>query len=413
MFFLYQLILLIIFFLSPIIIIIRILKNKEHKKRFIEKIGFFSNLRKKGKLIWFHGSSVGEIMSIIPLIQHYEKNKEITQILITSNTLSSANILKKYNLKKTIHQFFPLDFFLLSKKFINFWNPSVAIFVESEIWPSMYMAINKKKIPLILLNARITNKTFKRWNLLNNFAKSIFKNISSSYPQNYETEVYLKKFKVKKINFIGNLKFIENKKDLEINSDNKINSLFKNYKTWIAASTHKDEEIICAKVHMILKKKIKNLITIIIPRHVNRSQEIVSKIKKLNLKIACHSSNIKNLKNIDIYLVDAYGESSKFYKISKTVFLGKSLIGKGGQNPLEPARYGSKILYGKNVENFKDIYKYLDLLGISTKISNSRSIASSIVFNFLNKNKIKVKTKSKEIFKKTTQEIDKIIENAN
>ena len=413
MFFLYQIILFVIFILSPLIILIRILRNKEDKKRFKEKIGFFSNLRKKGKLIWFHGSSVGEIMSVIPLIQYYEQNKKINQILITSNTVSSSNILKKYKFKKTVHQFFPLDFFILSKKFIKFWNPSIAIFVESEIWPSMFMTLKKKKIPLILLNARITYKTLQKWNLLNNFAKSIFNSISSSYPQNFETKNFLKKLKVNKINFIGNLKFIENQNDKSINFGKKINTLFKNYKTWIAASTHEGEEIICAKAHILLKKKIKNLITIIIPRHINRSKEIISKIKKMNLNITCHSSNIKNLKNTDIYLVDTYGESRKFYKISKTVFLGKSLIGKGGQNPLEPARYGAKILHGKNVKNFSDIYRYLNSLSVSKQISNSKEIASSVVFKFANKNIIKIKNKSKEIFKKTTVELDKIIDNAN
>ena len=118
MFFLYQLILVIIFFLSPLIILIRILKNKEDKKRFKEKFGFFSNLRKKGKLIWFHGSSVGELMSIIPLIYHYENSKSVDQILITSSTLSSSKILRKYKFKKTIHQFFPIDFYFISKKFL-------------------------------------------------------------------------------------------------------------------------------------------------------------------------------------------------------------------------------------------------------------------------------------------------------
>ena len=166
MFFFYQIIILFIILISPLIIIFRIFKNKEHKTRFLEKFSFNSQYRKKGKLIWFHGSSVGEIMSVIPLIHYYENNKLVNQILITSSTLSSSNILRKYKFKKTVHQFFPIDFFFITKKFLKYWKPSIAIFVESEIWPSVFKTLDKKKIPLILLNARITSKSFNQWLIL-------------------------------------------------------------------------------------------------------------------------------------------------------------------------------------------------------------------------------------------------------
>jgi len=192
MFFFYQIVILFVIIFSPLIIILRIFKNKEHYFRFLEKFGFNSQYRKKGKLIWFHGSSVGEIMSIIPIIHYYEHSKSIDQILITSSTLSSSNILKKYKFKKTIHQFFPIDFLFITKKFLNYWKPSIAIFIESEIWPSIFKILDKKKIPLILLNARITHKSFNQWLIFGRYAKSVFKKISYSYPQNIETIKYLK-----------------------------------------------------------------------------------------------------------------------------------------------------------------------------------------------------------------------------
>ena len=147
MLFLYQIIVLIIIIFSPIIIIYRILRNKEDKKRYIEKFSVPSKKRAKGKLIWFHGASVGEILSIIPLIKNYEKNKSIDQILITSSTLSSSKVLQKFKFKKTIHQFYPIDNLFLTNKFLKFWKPTVAIFIDSEIWPYMYHNINDKKIP--------------------------------------------------------------------------------------------------------------------------------------------------------------------------------------------------------------------------------------------------------------------------
>ena len=186
MFFIYQVIVSLLILLSPIIIVLRIFKNKEDKKRFIEKFSFPTKQNKDGNLIWFHGASVGEILSIIPLIKYYEKNKSIKQILITSSTLSSSKVLRKYNFKKTIHQFYPIDHVYFSKKFLNYWKPKIAIFIESEIWPCMYKEINKKNIPLILLNARITKKTFKKWMKIKFFSKKIFDGIKVIFPQNNE-----------------------------------------------------------------------------------------------------------------------------------------------------------------------------------------------------------------------------------
>ena len=210
MFFLYQIILTLIVLISPIIIIIRIIKNKEDKNRFLEKFSIFSKERGVGKLIWFHGASVGEILSIIPIIEKYEKEASINKILITSSTLSSSKVLKKFKFKKTIHQFYPIDHILFTKKFLNYWKPDLAIFIESEIWPCMFRLLEKNKIPLVLLNARLTKKTFNRWMLLKNFTESTFSKIAVAYPQNIETKKFLKKLKINKINLIGNLKFAEN-----------------------------------------------------------------------------------------------------------------------------------------------------------------------------------------------------------
>ena len=149
MFFFYQILILIIITLSPIILFIRLLKKKEHPIRFKEKFSIHSKSRSKGNLIWFHGASVGEILSIIPLVKKLEKNKEIKTILITSSTVSSAIVYKQFKSKKTIHQFFPIDSYLFTNKFLKYWQPSIAIFIDSEIWPNMYLNIKKKYSSII------------------------------------------------------------------------------------------------------------------------------------------------------------------------------------------------------------------------------------------------------------------------
>ena len=257
MFLLYQILIKIALLISPIIIIYRIFKNKEDKKRFIEKFGFSSKKRKKGKLIWFHGASVGEILSVIPLIKNYEKEKSIKQILVTSSTLSSSKILKNFNFKKTIHQFFPIDHFMITNKFLNYWKPSVGIFIDSEIWPCMFKKIDKEKIPLLLLNARLTKKTFRRWMKIKNFYKVIFSKITVAYPQNKETKSYLKYIEKINVNFLGNLKFSENYEENLEKVNLKLKSEFNKKNIWVASSTHKSEEIFCGKAHLQLKKKLK------------------------------------------------------------------------------------------------------------------------------------------------------------
>ena len=282
MLFFYHVILTIIILISPAIIFFRILKNKEHKSRYKEKFGFYSKKRINGKLIWFHGASVGEILSIIPLVKNYEKDQSINQILITSSTLSSSKIIKKYKFKKTIHQFYPLDHVFITQKFIRYWKPNIAIYVESEVWPSMFNELEKKKIPLILLNTRITKESFNRWQILPEFAKQIFGKISLALPQNLETLKYLKLLKVKNIKIAGNLKYYGQKNNKD-RVDKLLKNKFHNFKVWCAASTHNNEEMLVGKLHKKLKKREKKLITIIIPRHVNRTNEIIDTLNNLDL----------------------------------------------------------------------------------------------------------------------------------
>jgi 3-deoxy-D-manno-octulosonic-acid transferase len=252
MFFIYGILTNILFLLSPIIFVFRILTKKEDINRFQEKYCVYSR-KNFQKTIWFHAVSVGELMSIIPVINKLEKNKKIKKIIITSSTVSSSKIFKKQKFKKTIHKFFPLDTNFLTEKFINFWKPEVAIFVDSEIWPNMIKNLEKHQIPIILLNARFTRSSFKKWLIVKNFAKEIFGKISIALPQNTETKKYLKILGIKKIILAGNIKYygetiIPSKKNLRL-----IRKL-KKFKVLCAGSTHDTEEILISKLHVELKK---------------------------------------------------------------------------------------------------------------------------------------------------------------
>ena len=412
----YRLCINLLFLLSPFIIIIRLFKKKEDLKRFKEKFCIFSKKKRTGKLIWFHGASVGEIQSIVPLLEKFEKEKDISNILITTNTLSSSKIIKKLKFKKIIHQFFPIDLNLFTKKFINFWSPEIVFFIDSEIWPNMLVNLEKKNIPIILLNGRITKKTFSKWKILKKFSKEIFSKFTLCLSSNNISKFYLKKLGAINVKLIGNLKYSQSENE-KIGLDSKLKKFILSKKTWCASSTHENEERICGLAHKELKKRYKNLLTIIIPRHAERAVMIAKELEQLNLKIQLHEPTKKIHPDTDIYIVNTYGMTKSFYNYSSNVFLGGSLINHGGQNPLEAARYGCNILHGPNISNFEEIYYFLNKNKISKKIYNQKTIAIELNRLFLkrtNSKQIKneINVLGKKILKNTYKEINLILNNA-
>ncbi len=405
----YKILINIIFFFSPLILIIRLIKNKEDPSRFKEKFGFFSKNKKKGKLIWFHGASVGEVQSVIPLIERFEKNKSISQILITSNTVSSSNIIKKFKLRKTIHQFFPIDCDFISKKFLDYWKPSKVFFIDSEIWPNMINNLYDKKIPIILLNGRITKKTLGRWLIFPNFAKSLFQKFQICLSSSLESKKYLKKLGAENIKFIGNLKFSQSETE-SLELDKSLKNFLKSKNLWCASSTHYSEEKFCGQTHLKLHQKYNNLLTIIIPRHIGRVKSIKNELSNLNLKVHLHEPKKKISPDTSIYLVNSYGKTKSFYKECKNVFLGGSIITHGGQNPLEAVRYGCKVFHGPNVSNFKEIYDFLKNKRLSKKITNHKTLANLLDMTFKKKSNPKKISQNlyligKNILNKTYKEI--------
>jgi 3-deoxy-D-manno-octulosonic-acid transferase len=373
-------------FFSPIYIFIRRLKKKEHPTRYKEKLSQINIPRGEGFLLWFHVASVGEVISIFPLIENLERDSKINKILITTITLSSAEIIKKKFSpnQKIVHQFLPLDIPKYVYIFLKHWSPNLSVFIDSEIWPNLILEIKKKNIPLFLINGRITRKSFNRWKLVKNFAKKVFQKFDVCISSNKETENYLKILGAKNIKNYGNLKFA-NIKSEKISDSIYLNKI-KNRKIWCAASTHPTEEKICAEAHLKIKKTYNNILTIIIPRHIHRIEKIKNELLDLNLKVVLHSKFDQISDNTDILLVDSYGEAINFFNISRCVFLGKSLnkslIKDSGQNPIEPSRLGCKVFHGPNVSNFVEIYDFLHTLGAAKKINNIQELGHALVDEF-------------------------------
>jgi len=388
MYFWYKLFTYLFYPFAPIYLYFRKLRKKEDSVRFKEKLSKINIPRDNGFLIWFHVASIGEAMSILPLVEGCIEEKKIDKILLTSITLSSGKIIEKRYKEnsKVFHQFLPLDVPIFTNKFLEHWKPNLSIFIDSEIWPNLILQISEKKIPLLLINARITEKSFKRWKLIINFAKKIFEKFDLCISSNKESENFLKILGAKKIKNYGNLKFSQTKKNISNKLDSSLINKIKNRKVWCAASTHPAEEILCAKTHLKIKKIYENVLTIIIPRHIDRSDKINIELSGLNLKVVFYSKLDEMKQDTDILIIDSYGESLKFYNISKYVFVGKSLAENltinSGQNPIEPAKLGCKIFHGPNVTNFTEIYGYLKTLGVTNEVKNSDELSLSLVEEF-------------------------------
>ena len=319
-------------FLYPFLIIliyIRKFIKKEHQSRFKEKIfsrNFNINKNPKLRLIWFHAASIGELKSILPLIKYLNKNEKKIEILITTITLSSSNLAEKeFNKTQNIHhRFFPLDIKFLINFFLDLWKPDAILLVDSEIWPNLIIEAKKRNISLALINGRITEKTFKRWQLIKNFGRKIFNLFDLCISSNQETSNFLKELNAKNIVNLGNLKLINS---INLDQIKNINEeVFTKKRLWLAASTHKGEEDFCLKTHLELKKKTKNILTAIAPRHIIRVNEIKKLCDKYNLTSQILNEGDYILDNKEIIIINSFGMLTSYFKFSKSVFIGKSTI---------------------------------------------------------------------------------------
>jgi 3-deoxy-D-manno-octulosonic-acid transferase len=315
-----------LFPLFVILVYLRSVFNKEHKIRFKEKIfssNFKSHRNNKKKLIWFHAASIGECLSILPLLDEINKKYDNIDFLITTVTLSSSKLLEKklshYN--NIDHRFFPLDLESLAESFLSSWKPDLVCFVDSEIWPNFLFKIKEKKIPLLLVNARLTKKSLDKWKYIFNFAKKVFNNYDLCLPSSDESKNNLSELYVKNLKYIGNLKYSSKNISSELTDSNK--KILNNFKTWCAASTHDGEELIVLKTHLEIKKKYDNILTIIIPRHVDRASYVKNLSNKFNLKSQIISDDSLIDPNVEILIVNSFGVLSKYFNYCKNIFIGK------------------------------------------------------------------------------------------
>ena len=368
--------------------------KKEDPERFKEKI-LVSHFRvvnkKKSKLIWFHASSIGEFKSIIPTINQLNTKYQNLKFLITTSSLSSGNLaeIELRKIENSEHRYLPFDVDFLIDKFVRSWKPDKIFLVDSEIWPNLIFKSKKYKIPIALFNARLTSKSIRKWMIFPNITQKIFRIFNLFLCSNLETKNFLEKLNLKNVYFKGNIKLYDPLSEMEIENFNKDFLVKKRF--WFAASTHKEEDLFCLKTHIKLKESFKDIITIIAPRHVERSEEIKSLSEKLGLEAQILNKNHNILDKKEIIIINYFGALKNYFKYAKSVFIGKSMIAKlkdvGGQNPIEAAKLECKVYHGPFVYNFEDIYKILEKNNISKKVENFEELSENLLFDLRNPHK--------------------------
>ncbi len=332
----------------------RLNKGKEDSKRFNERIGRPTMPRPDGKLIWLHGASVGESISMLPLIQKILDTYPDAHVMVTTGTVTSADVMSKRLPERAFHQYIPIDNPFFTTRFIKYWHPDVALWFESELWPAMLSGIKRKNIPLILINGRISNKSFKRWQQFDFVCKELLSCFSLCLGQSEEDAYRLQVLGAANTLCLGNLKYAGLPLPIDEDKKNEVVTQIGSRTFWLASSTHNDEEIRIAKVHKRLKNQFPDLLTIIAPRHPHRGPEIKAEIEKLDLKVSLRSEKEKITPQTDIYVANTIGEMGIWYDIAQIVFIGGSLIPHGGQNFIEPSRVRDAVIVGPHMHNFTD-----------------------------------------------------------
>lgn len=339
----------------------RRLKSLDDQNRFKERFGIPSIARPNGRIVWFHSASVGETLSLRSFVNEWHLRYPEDNILITTTTITAAKIVKDQFQNVATHQFVPFDIKLWVNRFLNYWNPDQAFFVDSELWPNILYTCNQRNIPLILLNARLSDRSYKRWKKVPILAKSLLNQFKLCLAPGAETEERLKSLGAINVGRMANLKFSVPPLPINQTYVDYFSPFFDQKHVWIAASTHPGEEELIFNVHKILKEKLPNLLTIIAPRHPHRANTLAKMASTQNLVFPTLASALSEFaQNSDGLIIDEIGQLGTFYTLSNIVFMGGSLVPHGGHNPIEPIHFKKPVFYGIHMHNFREVCQVLE-----------------------------------------------------
>ncbi len=352
-------------------------RGKEDRARLPERRGFPSRARPtRGHLAWVHGASIGETLSLMPIVERLTRRG--LSVLVTSGTRTSAELLARRLPPGASHQFVPLDVPRYLRRFLDHWRPDLVLIAESEIWPNTVMELDRRGIPLIMVNGRLSERSFRRWQRLPRVIGSLLERFSLCIAQTSGDAERIARLGAPRVAVAGNLKYDAPPPPAEPRAVAHLEGLVAGRPLWVAASTHPGEEELIVEAHMAAARRLRHPLTIVAPRHPARGPDIAALVERAGLRASLRSAGAQPDRETDVYVADTVGELGLFYRAAPLVYVGGSLVPHGGQNPIEPARLGAAILHGPYVRNFADVYAAIDRVGGALPVADGEALREAL-----------------------------------
>ena len=356
-------------------------EGKEDPERLGERMGEAGLPRPDGPLVWFHAASVGEAASLLEMLRRLTQERPALTCLVTTGTITSAKFLAERLPERCIHQFAPLDVLPWVQKFLDHWRPQVAVWTESELWPATLCESKARGIPMLLINARISTRSFRRWRAMGGMAGALLRRFDRILAQDSLAGDQLKALGADpaRLSVEGSLK--EGAAPLPYDEAERVRvaKALAGRPVWLAASTHPGEDEIVAAVHVRARRALPMLALILAPRHPVRGDAVAEMLRERGLQVAQRSKGEPIAQDTDVYLADTLGEMGIWYRVASVSFVGGSLVEVGGHNPFEPALLGSAILHGPHVRNFFEGYRRLGEVDAAVLVLSEDELAEALV----------------------------------
>jgi 3-deoxy-D-manno-octulosonic-acid transferase len=351
-------------------------RGKEDAERMGERKGEASLPRPPGVLAWLHGASVGEVISLLPIAEHLRARG--IGVLVTSGTVTSAEVARRRLPEGAIHQYIPLDLPAYVARFLDHWKPDIGVFAESELWPNLIHAAQAAGTHLVIVNARMSERSHRRWKRFPGFITSMLSRFELALAQTEADATRLRELGAPRVQAIGNLKYDVTPPPADPDKLEALKVAIAGRPLLVAASTHTGEEEMVAEAHRVAALRIPQLLTIIAPRHPQRGEEAAAACFRAGVTVCRRSEGAMPDAHTGIYVADTIGELGLFYRLGRIAFLGGSLVTHGGQNPIEPAKLGNGILHGPHVHNFTEVYAALGAARGSFQVSDAAGLGEAV-----------------------------------
>jgi 3-deoxy-D-manno-octulosonic-acid transferase len=362
--------------LAPALIKRRLKQGKEDPARVGERQGMSADIRPDGPLVWIHGASVGEVLAAAALIERLRALN--MRILLTSGTVTSAAIVAKRFPADIIHQYVPYDSPRYVARFLDHWRPSLALFIESDLWPNLILSSAARRLPMVLINGRMSHRSFPRWRRINTTISALLGRFDVCLAQSQVDADRFAALGSHNVITTGNLKLDVPAPPADAGKLERLMSVTRGRPIIVAASTHPGEEEMLLATHRALASFFPSLLSVIVPRHPDRGEAIAREIAASGLQVGLRSREQLPTATTDVYLADTMGELGLFYRLSPIVFMGGSLVPHGGQNPIEAIKLGASIVHGPHVFNFTDVYEALDNAGGARQADSEEALVKQL-----------------------------------